>query len=185
MAIDEQRNKICLIDHRQRNISSRVITHKDLVSSEIFEDGSTITKTIRSSQLGGALVGGLALGGVGAIIGGLSGKSKTTEKVMRIDLRITVNDIQTPLHDINFLTIETKQDGIIYQNAMKTARHWHGLVDVLIKRANMEDRENHAVKDQSNHTSVADELKKLAGLRDSGVLSTEEFQSQKIKLLRT
>jgi hypothetical protein len=183
LAIDEQRKKVCLIDHRQQNVSCRVVTYKNLLSSEIFEDGSAVTKTVRSSQLGGALIGGLALGGVGAIIGGLSGKTKTSGKVKRIDLRITVNDTQSPLHDVNFLILETKQNGIIYQNAMKTARHWHGLVEVLIKRADMEDREGHSAASEPRHASVADELKKLAELRDSGVLSAEEFQQQKTRLL--
>lgn len=183
LAIDEQRKKVCLIDHRQRTVSCRVVTYKDLLSSEIFEDGSTVTKTVRSSQLGGALIGGLALGGVGAIIGGLSGKTKTSGKVKRIDLRITVNDTQNPLHDVNFLNVETKQDGIVYQGAMKTARHWHGLVEVLIKRADMEERETHIVAAPLLHASVADELKKLADLKDLGILSAEEFQSQKTRLL--
>ncbi|HLP97781.1 MAG TPA: SHOCT domain-containing protein [Sideroxyarcus sp.] len=183
LAIDEQRKKVCLIDHRQQNVSCRIVAYQDLLSSEIFEDGSTVTKTVRSSQLGGALIGGLALGGVGAIIGGLSGNTKTSGKVKRIDLRITVNDTQAPLHDVNFMNLETKSDGIIYQSAMKTARHWHGLVEVLIKRADAEDRESHSVTAQPHHPSVADELKKLADLRDSGVLNAEEFQSQKTRLL--
>jgi hypothetical protein len=31
--------------------------------------------------------------------------------------------------------------------------------------------------------SLSDELQRLAGLRDSGVLTNEEFSSQKVKLL--
>ncbi|MFA7242804.1 MAG: SHOCT domain-containing protein [Sulfuricellaceae bacterium] len=183
LAIDERRRKVCLIDHRQQSVSCRVVTYKDLLSSEIFEDGSTVTKTVRTSQIGGALVGSLALGGVGAIIGGLSGKTKTSGKVKRIDLRITVNDTKSPLHDVNFLNLETEQGGFIYEGAMKTARHWHGLVAVLIKRADSEDGENLVTLSQPQPTSVADELKKLADLRDSGVLSIEEFQRQKTRLL--
>ena len=41
-----------------------------------------------------------------------------------------------------------------------------------------------AVGVQAAPSSKADELKKLAELRDSGVLSEEEFTSQKLKLLR-
>lgn len=189
LAIDEQRKKVCLIDHRQQNVSCRVVTYKDILSSEIFEDGSTVTKTVRSSQIGGALVGGLALGGVGAIIGGLSGKTKTTGKVKRIDLRITVNDTQSPLHDVNFLNLElnleTKLGGIVYQQAMQAIRHWHGLVEVLIKRADLDDRANTANVPPPQHRSFADELKKLAELKGLGVLSAEEFQQQKVRLLRS
>lgn len=35
---------------------------------------------------------------------------------------------------------------------------------------------------QSNPTSVADELTKLARLKDAGILSEEEFNAQKAKL---
>jgi hypothetical protein len=41
-----------------------------------------------------------------------------------------------------------------------------------------------AVGVQAGPSSKADELKKLAELRDSGILSEEEFTSQKLKLLR-
>ena len=183
LAIDEQRKKVCLIDHRQNSVSSKVVSYKDLLSSEICEDGVTITKTMRSSQIGGALIGALALGGIGAIIGGLSGKTQTVGKVKRVDLRITVNDTQTPHHVVNFLNLESKKDGIVYELAIATARRWHGLIEVLIKRADTEDRKNQKTTDPHQRASVADELKKLAELRDSGILSAEEFQQQKTRLL--
>ena len=184
LAIDEQRRKVCLIDHRQQNVAIRVCSYKDLLSSEVFEDGATLTKTVRASQIAGALIGGLALGGVGAIIGGLSGKTRTSGKVKKVSLRLAVNDTKNPLHDVNFLNIETKKDGFLYKDAMLQARHWHGLIEVLIKRADMEDKTN--VKDgppQVEWSSVADEIKKLADLHESGILSNEEFQQQKARLI--
>jgi hypothetical protein len=39
------------------------------------------------------------------------------------------------------------------------------------------------IRDAAGTPSAADELAKLAGLRDSGVLTVEEFQIQKAKLL--
>jgi hypothetical protein len=42
---------------------------------------------------------------------------------------------------------------------------------------------SHAAPAQAAAGSVADELKKLAALRDSGVLTDEEFQAQKRRLL--
>jgi uncharacterized protein YecT (DUF1311 family) len=187
LAIDEQRKKICLINYPQKQF--RVISYQDLLSSEIFEDGASISKTMRGSQIAGAIIGNIAFGGVGAIIGGLSGKRKTTGTVNRIDFRLTVNDIKQPIFDINFLNKETQKDKPIYQEALQKARHCHGLVEVLIKRADMEDRQQDQkintsnVQQVSQQTSVADELKKLADLRDSGALTAEEFQQQKRKLL--
>lgn len=186
LAIDEDRKKIVLIKNGPTNVALKPITYRDVLSSEIFVDGETVTKTSRASQLGGALIGGLALGGVGAIIGGLSGKTRSSEKVKRVDLRVTVNDTKNPLHDINFMDVEGKKDGLIYQSAMEQARHWHGLIAVLIKMADNEDIEDSKSSSQENvskSSSLADELAKLSDLRDKGVLSDEEFSIQKQKLL--
>ncbi|MFJ7698661.1 hypothetical protein [Lysinibacillus fusiformis] len=78
------------------------IPFKDVLSIEIVEDGVSITRSSRRSQLGGALRGGVLAGGVGAIIGGTTGTKTTTETVKTIDILITVNEIQNPIYMINF-----------------------------------------------------------------------------------
>lgn len=184
LAVDEQRKKICLIDHMTKQVVSRIFSYKDLLSSEIFEDGEAVSRTERSSQIGGALIGGLAFGGVGAIIGGLSGKTRTSDKVKIIDLRLTVNDTANPLHDVRFLDLETKKESFLYVGAINQVRHWHGLMEVLIKRADADDKAANMDESlKSSPGSLADELKKLAELRDSGVLSGDEFEQQKMRLL--
>jgi hypothetical protein len=159
------------------------------MSVEIFEDGTSVTKTVRSSQIGGAVVGGLILGGVGAIIGGLSGKAETTRKVNRIDLRIIVNDTTHPLHDVVFLNVETKNDTLRYQQAMQQARHWNGVIEVLINRANAEDKQT-TIDDVKQKQfippiSAADEIKKLSDLYTTGTLTLDEFKQLKQKLLNS
>jgi hypothetical protein len=187
LAVDEQRKKVCLISVKKQVVKVRVISHSDLVSCELFEDGTTITKTVRSSQIVGALIGGVVAGGVGAIIGGLSGKTATAGKVKRIDLRLIVNDTKNPLHDINFINLtnsELSKDSPAYQKIMQEARHWHGLIEVLIKKADSEDRARTSQEMPAMPPrSIADELKKFVDLRQSGVLSPDEFQQQKLKLL--
>src|SRR5690625_2667949 len=188
LAIDEERKKVVLIKNGPTGVALKPITYRDVLSSEIFVDGEIVTKTARGSQLGGVLIGGLALGGVGAIIGGLSGKARSSEEVRRVDLRITVNDTKSPLHDINLMDIEGKKEGIIYKSAMDQARHWHGLIAVLIKMADNEDARKEGAESPSQEnggitSSLADELSKLSDLRDKGVLSDEEFSIQKQRLL--
>ena len=139
LAIDEERKKICLINSEPTDVTLRTITYRDVLASEIFADGETVQKTARASQIGGVLIGGLALGGVGAIIGGLSGTSRASKKVKTVDLRITINDTKRPLHDINFMDLETDKNGIVYKLAMDNARHWHGLIAILIKIADNDD----------------------------------------------
>lgn len=176
---------MCLLRHNSEGINVNVVRYQDVLSSELFEDGDTITKTSRSSQICGALIGGLALGGVGAIIGGLSGKKVNKDKVERIDLRLIVNDTKNPNHDLNFLDDETSKGGFIYKGAIKEARHWYGLIEVIIKQADQDDgklaKEEPNIASNSNH--IADELEKLAQLYKDNILTKEEFEQQKKKLL--
>lgn len=188
ISIDEEREKVCLINKRLIGNNIDVLSYRDILSSEIFEDGETIIKTARGSQVAGALIGGLAIGGVGAIIGGLSGKKTSSDKVKKIDLRIIVNRTENPIHDINFLNLESKKSEWFYKQAMKKARHWHGLMEVLIRRADSEDAaiQGELVDETPkliSNVSVADELAKLGELKKQGLLTNDEFLSQKAKLL--
>ena len=190
IAVDEVRQKLCVIRRESGQISERILFPVELVSVELFEDGNSVTKTLRSSQIGGALIGGIAMGGVGAIIGGLSGKTMTSNKIKRVDLRLVVDDTVSPLHDVTFMNVEGNKNGLIHTHAMSQARHWHGILEVLIKRADAEVRSAAAstlstpsILPSTSTNSIADELSKLAGLRAAGILTNEEFDHQKTKLL--
>ena len=188
IAVDEGRKKVCLINKHVVGSELDILSYRDILSSEVFEDGETVTKTARVSQLGGTLIGGLVLGGVGAVIGGLTGKKISSGKVKKIDLRITVNRTKNPIHDINFMDVECKKGGYLYNQAMKKARHWHGVMEVLINRADSEDdAKQRELAEESpkliSTGSVADELAKLGELKKQGLLTDEEFLSQKTKLL--
>lgn len=188
LAIDEHRKKVCLIYCRQKQF--RIFSYGDLISSELYEDGETISKTMRGSQIGGALVGTFLLGGVGTIVGGLSAKRKTEGTVTRIDLRLIVNDTSNPVFEINFLNKEVKKGSQIYMQIIQHARHCYGLIEVLIKRADVDHKQQAPavtstplIQQGIPITSIADEVKKLAHLRDTGVLTDKEFEKQKGKLL--
>ena len=86
------------------------------------------------------------------------------------------------------MDVEGKKNGIIYNAAIEQARHWHGLLAVLIKRADSEDiaKEGELVEEKTDllpKSSVADELVKLSELQKQGLLTDEEFRAQKAKLL--
>lgn len=90
-----------------------------------------------------------------------------------------------PVHDINFLDVETEKGSMfIYKPAMEKVQHWHGLIEILIRRADEEDRKTENNEELPKiDSSVADELEKLAHLKEKGILSNAEFQEQKQKLL--
>lgn len=53
----------------------------------------------------------------------------------RIDLVATVLDEIHPYHVVNFLDMETKVGGIIFEKALTTSKHWHYVLDGLILQA--------------------------------------------------
>lgn len=191
LAFDEGRKKVCLITwvQFQDRADLKVIELKDLLSTEIHEDGTAITRTSRTSQAGSALVGGLLFGGVGALVGGLTGKTVAADKVKRLCLRIVVNDTASPIHEVDFMNVEGKRDGIIYKQAIVQARHWNSILEILIKRADEEDKAAHRLSQEplqalsSESRSVPAQLRELKSLLDEGILNPVEYEAQKAKVL--
>lgn len=188
--IDEANKKVCLV---HSDLTQKlVLNYKDILEAEIIEDGNTITKTSRSSQLGGALIGGILAGGVGAIIGGLSGEKSSEEEAVRVDLKVVINNTKEPIQIINFLLddridpLTMKPFGInkksqTFKDAMKEVNHWHSLLSVVIRMADAEDEKTSV---PSPSSSVADELRKLSDLVKEGLLTEDEYKQQKENVLK-
>lgn len=149
VSIDDETNRICFIEDQSNNefqkleyLQQFIFDNKDLLKSEIIEDETSITSTSRGSQIGGIIAGSVLAGGIGAIIGGLSASSTTNVNVKKIELRILVNNIENPIHTIKFLNESSpiSKNNDRYKVAIEEANVWHGLISILIKRA--DDRSN-------------------------------------------
>ncbi|WP_413381215.1 SHOCT domain-containing protein [Alkalihalobacillus sp. 1P02AB] len=200
LILDEENSKLAII--RLEDEYVKTYDYSELLESEVIEDGITVNKTSRSSQIGGALLGGVLAGGVGAIIGGLSGSSTSTQEVNSVDIKIVVNDTSEPIFIINFAKADVpdfngkpfpmKKDDEKYKKGIKSANYWHSLISVLIKKADDLDKKNEKDENEDfqkrlhgsvKSHSIAEELKKLKELQLEGILTSEEFESQKKKLL--
>jgi hypothetical protein len=201
LSVDESSNTICIMDSRLS--VSKTYLCKDIIEVQVIEDSVTVSKTSRGSQIGGAVIGGVLAGGVGAVIGGLSGNTVQSNRVKRIELKVIVNDTAKPVILINFMNEYDEKSGLKnkmgetkeskkYKSAIEQAIHWHGLISVLIKRADNEDKRinNNLIGDSSDghfeeitNISISDELTKLYELHTKGIISKEEFENQKAKIL--
>lgn len=166
---------------------------RDLMKSELVDDGSTVTSTSRSSQLAGALVGGLLFGGVGAVVGGLTGKKNNARTIKDLALHIVVNDRAKPLFVIDVLALKKAVGGNKVKAPVLQAQKAQALIAGLIKTADDEDRAKEreqlvaiaAPKPATQErASFADEFMKLAKLRQDGALSEQEFTDLKAELIR-
>ena len=77
LAVDDSSKQLCIIHGH----FTQFYDYKDIIESEVIIDGKSVTKTSRASQFVGTAIGGVLAGGVGVIIGGLSGSTSTKEKV--------------------------------------------------------------------------------------------------------
>lgn len=119
----------------------RIIDLNDIMESELLIDDETITKSSRGSQVGGAVAGGALFGGVGAIIGGLSGKQTSKKEVSKIDLKLTINDFSDPVCRIELLPLnKTATERVIRYKAdspelikgLEEAEKWHALMQIIM-----------------------------------------------------
>lgn len=88
------------------------------------------------------------------------------------------------MHDIPLISQKTKADGCI----AKGANTYLDQIVEFLQKAIIELEESKSIQEialapQDNGSSVADELAKLKSLLDAGVLTQEEFDDQKAKII--
>lgn len=156
-------------------ISNELFLYENLLSFELLEDGQSIAK----GGLGRAVVGGLLFGGVGAIVGGITGGKKTKGICNSMKLRVSLKNAHKDVVYISFITGETPTKGFIYQVAQENAQKCITVLEQI-------NEQNHAAQNvpiSSDVVSVADEILKYKGLLDQGVITQEEFELKKKDLL--
>lgn len=166
-------------------------TFGDLVNYELYENNSVIQK----GGIGRAIVGGALFGEVGAIVGAQTRKSQNF--VDSLYIRITLKS--SGMKKITFINSPTDRNSMIYKMERKSADEVLSELD-LISAENQNEAIQTAAQTQyepqpapppiqqtsqpeQSPTLIADELLKLKQLLDMGVLTQEEFNQQKQKLL--
>lgn len=167
-----------------------VLRYSDIVSISYEENGNNVF----NKSLGGAVIGGLLFGGVGAIVGGNTAKATQNKEVRSMIVKILLKS--TSNSKIILKIYEAGKDGSILETKNVTDKmHYEGLmkevsgikdifsiiIDIIDKDIAMQ---NTTIATQSQPiNSVADELAKLVKLKEAGYLSEEEFNVQKARLL--
>ena len=179
VGVDTTSKKVCFVN----NIDAvTTVTFDDIIECEVLEDNRTIQKKSKTRALGGFMVGELLGGVAGGIVGGLSGQVKNIEKVKSVQLRVIINSIKYPTHSLFFYSgIELKKDHFLYKDAKHAAEHWYGVISSTIKQAEID---NNMAPISIQRQSISSELEKLGSLKEKGVITEEEFQAQKKKLLQ-
>lgn len=174
--------------------SYEVFNYNSIIEVSYEENGNQLYTKSAGRTVGGAIVGGVLMGGAGAVVGGLSGASKQNKEVKSIDIKILLRSTSRSSCVLHFKDIDrdlkTKDDSDrkMYETFTKNANEAKDLLSVIIDNAKQIQVSAPVVKPSiqqapSTSSSVADELAKLAKLKADGILTEEEFKTQKAKLL--
>jgi hypothetical protein len=140
LAILESRGKIVFFNRNNLNedFQPKPIHFSSIVESSIKEDGETVTKTSRGSQIGGALVGSALTGGlgVGSVIGALGAKQTSSETVSKVTLEIVIDDLNNPVHEVVCLISNTplSKNEQPYKELFSNANKLHKSISVILNR---------------------------------------------------
>lgn len=153
---------------------AKIYNYSEILEYEILEDGETITK----GGLGRAVAGGLLFGGVGAIVGGVTGGKSTKKIVKSLKVKIVLDNLANPVEYIDLLgAMETKSDSFVYKGIKK---HAEDIIAILIGITSNKTKSN---IQEIAKTSEADEILKYKKLFDEGIITEEEFITKKKQIL--
>lgn len=165
ISIDETKRQFC--------IKKNIYNFSDILNFELIEDGETLSK----GGLGSAAIGGALFGGVGAVVGSMTGTKKTKSICSKLQIKITLRNIENPVIYINLIFADTRKDGILYKSVYSDAQEILSLLQLMTE-------ENKSANIQSKETSsIADELKKYNDLLECGAITKDEYDKIKSNLL--
>lgn len=163
-----------------------VFDFSDIENFEIEEYTDVVaeTKQKNGSGVGRAVVGGALFGPAGAVVGAATKKKKTITTEKEIVSKITVciklknSQFQTVLIDISNPYSEVIKGDVLYRRMLNAGEE---ILNKLQEIQSIESKETQ--KSSEKTTSVVDELLKLKQLYDDNLLTQEEFNVAKNKLL--
>lgn len=188
LLINDDAKQICIL---RPNIK-KVIGFDQVIDVEYIVNEDTVASRSTLNTIGRAVVGGVLAGGVGAIVGGLSGKTKTESKISKIAVKVLIRDLDFPAMNITYFDCKTlpdrkpvSPDSIFCESANLQAQDFVNTMSIIIDEGkrmgiSVPQEQPQMLPDKP---SIADEIKKLANLRDEGILTQEEFEKQKASLL--
>lgn len=133
VAIDPERYRFAIISADE---NPKVFGFSQLVAVEVDRDGVTVTTTKGSNGLRGAAVGLALIGPLGLALGGTTkSKSISVSKVKKLALKIYVNDLSSPFHEVVFFKDSTGSDmeQRLMTLAAKELEQWFGRFQTIIK----------------------------------------------------
>ncbi len=186
-AVDEIKEKVVILEN---SLNMYIFSYNDFLGCEIDIDGKTIFSKSTTRTIAGALVGKALFGDAGAVVGGLSGDSKQKSTIQKLYLILKIKNISSPrikllcfdAFEASARTqLEVSPDDFRYQAALNSAIEVKDIISIFIDQI---DRRSHNNKLELP-PNLMDQVEKLYSLKEKGIITDEEYLSQKTKLFNS
>lgn len=173
LSFDDNTQTFTILKKKENKVTYH---YNQIVDFELLENGETVTK----GGLGRAVVGGMLFGGVGAVVGGVTGNRRAKGICRSLKIKITFRNSSNLTEYINFLDTETMTDSSFYQIRYEDAQETLSALQLAVEQV----EESIVVESPTEQvTSGADEILKFKQLLDMGAITQEEFDAKKKQLL--
>lgn len=171
-----------------KNDALSVCDFSQIIQVDVLRNDNTVTSTNKSSLATRAVVGGILLGGVGALVGAVTAKSYASQELSKISLRVIT---ESGSHSVMFLDLKNSQRAgldSIRSSTSGDADKFYGLVLKAMKGMTTTQRDSTphlaissliATRAAALPVSVASEIEKLWQLKESGAMSVDEYEQAK------
>ena len=122
IAVNDQTLKICLL--HSPAVPPRLLPISSLVGSFLVKNGEVLNETLRTAPKSLISFQELMHPNAERLIKSWQ-NSPSQKDNQRIDLMVWIHDEDEPFHVVNFLNMETKEGGILFEKSLDTATHWH------------------------------------------------------------
>lgn len=131
--LDPESCQFAIVRQKQ---APRLYDFDQLVAVDVERDGTSLQMTNRGSQMMGAAVGGVLLGGLGLLIGGLTGSKRNEERVKRLSLKLFTNDLHNPVTEVVFFDFPqgVKPDSDLVKLSAQHLDEWYGRFRTILQR---------------------------------------------------
>lgn len=152
--------------------------YEQIVDFKLLEDGNTIS----SGGLGRALVGGALFGGVGAIVGGVTGGKTAKNILTSLEVVITLDNPYRNIINVKCMPtgMTCKSGSLLYKTYKAEANNFVSFLATISAKAKKTDAQK--IKNVSKDKEF-DEIVKYKELLDKGIITQEEFNLKKKELL--
>ena len=177
--LDETHKKIAIYNEK----GLKCFNFEDLIDFEIVENGSSVIQ----SKIASTLAGGILLGGVGALAGA-NGRKQINDICNSLILKMYFSDNgavcitekinERPLYknSIEYQSLSSTVDNIV--SVLKYVKQ-QAEYSVYSNPKMTSTKENNKIED----TSSINQLEKLAELKEKGIITEQEFEESKKKIL--